>query len=91
MPGFDGTGPMGMGPMTGGARGLCNPYAQGYARRGSGPWPGWGRGRGRGFRHIYWATGLPGWMRSGPAGPWDSPLAAPYGREREIEFLFNIR
>ena len=23
MPGFDGTGPMGMGPMTGGGRGLC--------------------------------------------------------------------
>ncbi len=26
MPGFDGTGPVGMGPMTGGARGWCNPY-----------------------------------------------------------------
>jgi hypothetical protein len=26
MPGFDGTGPMGMGPMTGGGRGFCNPY-----------------------------------------------------------------
>ena len=25
MPGFDGTGPNGMGPMTGGARGFCNP------------------------------------------------------------------
>lgn len=25
MPGFDGTGPMGQGPMTGGARGPCNP------------------------------------------------------------------
>ena len=25
MPGFDGTGPNGMGPMTGGGRGLCNP------------------------------------------------------------------
>ena len=33
MPGLDGTGPMGMGPMTGGARGWCNPYsplARGY-------------------------------------------------------------
>ena len=30
MPGFDGTGPRGMGPMTGGGRGFCNPYyAQG--------------------------------------------------------------
>lgn len=26
MPGFDGTGPRGMGPMTGGGRGWCNPY-----------------------------------------------------------------
>lgn len=26
MPGFDGTGPMGLGPMTGGGRGFCNPY-----------------------------------------------------------------
>ena len=26
MPGLDGTGPRGMGPMTGGARGRCNPY-----------------------------------------------------------------
>jgi hypothetical protein len=25
MPGFDGTGPGGMGPMTGGGRGYCNP------------------------------------------------------------------
>ena len=29
MPGFDGTGPRGMGPMTGGARGFCNPYYAG--------------------------------------------------------------
>lgn len=27
MPGFNGTGPGGMGPMTGGARGWCNPYS----------------------------------------------------------------
>lgn len=26
MPGLDRTGPSGRGPMTGGARGLCNPY-----------------------------------------------------------------
>jgi hypothetical protein len=29
MPAFDGTGPMGMGPMTGGGRGWCNPYYAG--------------------------------------------------------------
>lgn len=26
MPGFDGTGPRGLGPMTGGGRGFCSPY-----------------------------------------------------------------
>ena len=26
MPGFDGTGPRGIGPMTGGGRGFCSPY-----------------------------------------------------------------
>jgi hypothetical protein len=30
MPGFDGTGPRGMGPMTGGGRGWCNPYGPVY-------------------------------------------------------------
>lgn len=43
MPGFDGTGPAGMGPMTGGGRGWClypagyNPYSPLYA--GYGPYP----------------------------------------------------
>ena len=32
MPGFDGTGPRGMGPMTGGGRGLCSPGGVGVAR-----------------------------------------------------------
>ena len=51
MPGFDRTGPMGEGPMTGGARGRCNPATAGtipfYAGR-----YGYGRGLGlrRGFR-----------------------------------------
>jgi hypothetical protein len=36
MPGFDGTGPAGMGPMTGGARGWCNPYSRAYT--GYGPY-----------------------------------------------------
>lgn len=33
MPGFDGTGPGGMGPMTGGGRGRCNPYSPFYLCR----------------------------------------------------------
>jgi len=36
MPGFDGTGPGGMGPMTGGGRGFCNPLGGGAAYRGYG-------------------------------------------------------
>jgi uncharacterized protein DUF5320 len=49
MPRFDRTGPMGSGPMTGGARGLCNPANAGYNARFTG---GYGRGVGlrRGFR-----------------------------------------
>ncbi len=42
MPGFDGTGPMGMGPMTGGGRGFCSPYSPLRAAAGFTPpayWP----------------------------------------------------
>lgn len=35
MPGFDGTGPRGMGPMTGGGRGFCSPWGRGVR---TGPW-----------------------------------------------------
>ena len=41
MPGFDGTGPRGMGPMTGGGRGYCSP--RGF-RAGRAPYGGRGRG-----------------------------------------------
>ena len=40
MPGLDGTGPMGMGPMTGGARGWCNPYGPMYGAPRFGMWGG---------------------------------------------------
>ncbi len=78
MPRGDRTGPLGLGAMTGRGAGYCsgfdmpgfmNPIAgRGagmYAGRGRG---GWGRhfgGGGRGWRHMYYATGLPGWMRYG--------------------------
>ena len=87
MPGFDGTGPMGMGSMTGGGRGPCNPYGKSIGRGGSNPRVGWGYGRGRGHRHMFWTTGLPGWMRYGSAGPWRTPSATPYTREQEAGFL----
>jgi len=41
MPGLNGTGPRGMGPMTGGARGLCTRYQPIYGSYGN-PW--FGRG-----------------------------------------------
>jgi len=51
MPGFDQSGPIGAGPMTGGRRGLCNPANAGYDFRFDGMF-GLGRGMrfGRGFR-----------------------------------------
>jgi Family of unknown function (DUF5320) len=78
MPGFDRTGPMGSGPMTGGARGRCNPaaagtipaFAGGYSygrglalRRGCRGAYGYGRIRGRGYGRGF------GWYppASGPA------------------------
>jgi hypothetical protein len=79
MPRFDGTGPMGAGSMTGGARGFCNPAASGYPRpfgrgmgfgRGSrggyGPGMGMRRGFGRGFGGCRWYP-----PASGPAYPAD--------------------
>lgn len=46
MPGFDGTGPGGMGPMTGGGRGFCSPLAgrryYAFPRRTPYAYPGYG-------------------------------------------------
>jgi len=74
MPRGDGTGPMGLGPMTGRAAGYCAGYEiPGYmnplfGRGGFGR--GWfGRGGGRGWRNWYYATGLPGWSRAQYAYP----------------------
>ena len=61
MPGFDGRGPEGIGPMTGGGRGYCavpEDGAAGIVRRG------FRRGGGRGRRNRYYSTGLTGWQRA---------------------------
>lgn len=62
MPRGDGTGPMGMGPMTGRGAGYCAGFAApGYMNSTSGY--GVGFGRGRGFRRMYYRTGMPGWAQ----------------------------
>jgi len=53
MPGRDGTGPTGYGPMAGGRRGFCGDAA-----------PSLGRGGGRGHRNQFDASGLTGWQRA---------------------------
>ncbi len=66
MPGFDGTGPVGVGPLTGRRRGRCGSdteLRQAFCgaqpiRRGSGI-----GGYGRGHRWQYLETGLPRWAR----------------------------
>lgn len=55
MPGFDGTGPMGRGRMTGGRRGRCATPAGGESCCGRG---------GHGHRDQFHATGLYGWQRA---------------------------
>lgn len=77
MPRGDGTGPAGMGPMTGRAAGYCAGYAVPGFMNPTGGRGYWGRGRGggRGWRHWYYATGLPGWARGGMGYPaWGGPV-----------------
>ena len=61
MPGGNGMGPMGMGPMTGGGRGFCTRSAG--TSRGVGRLGGQG---GRGRRNQFYATGLTGRQRMYP-------------------------
>jgi len=71
MPRGDRTGPMGMGPLTGRGAGFCagprSPLFGRFFRGGYGRGAGFGGG-GRGWRHMFYATGLPGWMRFGRGG-----------------------
>ena len=92
MPRVDGTGPRGMGPMTGHGAGYCagfvmpdneNPIpGRGFGMsfgRGRGAWS-WRCGGGRGWRNMFYATGQPGWMRFG---------ATPVDAEMEKQALKN--
>jgi hypothetical protein len=105
MPRGDRTGPAGMGPMSGRAAGYCAGYGvPGYANpmfaagpSGAGPW-GAGRrggGGGRGHRHMFWATGMPGWQREAVGFPGGYPFVpqgpAPYYGPTPEEELAGLR
>ena len=70
MPRGDGTGPAGLGPMTGRALGYCAGYSvPGYMnpvgrRSFYGRYIGRGIFGGRGYRNWFYQTGLPGWYRA---------------------------
>jgi len=79
MPRGDGTGPMGMGPMTGRAAGFCAGFGTpGYMNAG----PGWGGGRGFGRgRGLGRGRGWAGWARPGRGfGMRAGWYGMPYGR-----------
>ena len=96
MPYGDGSGPAGMGPMTGRATGFCAGYSvPGYVNRFQDS-PRYGRGGGgKGHRNRYYATGLPGWSRARMNYPaWGGFTAPPpnvpeMSPEREADMLKN--
>jgi len=79
MPGFNGTGPRGLGPMTGGGRGFC-----------AIPLPGsWPTYLGRGAYPPYGVPwGMP-YYEAGPTTPGAVPFAPRMTREEELDFLKN--
>ena len=86
MPRNNGTGPAGLGPMTGRGAGFCaGNSVPGYAN----PMPGQGvfgmglgRGRARGMRNGYWATGVSGWTRVNSE---NLPLFHPISNQRFLK------
>lgn len=91
MPRGDGTGPAGLGPMTGRAAGFCagfpvpgymNPVGR-FGRRaaGYGRGPGLGLGAGRGWRWRYYATGLP--FRARGYYPFDPAAVYPAAEDEQ--------
>jgi hypothetical protein len=73
MPGLDGTGPMGLGPMTGGGKGFCSPWGIGATRRMYG-FPRW-----TGYAYPYYGPG--------PLFIGATPFAPQMTREQELDLL----
>ena len=91
MPGGDGTGPVGRGPMTGRAAGFCagsqtpgftNPGGIGYGRG-----LGFGRSRGRGFRREYLGRSRGFWWRGYSPEQYYPPAPS---RDEEKTYLENM-
>jgi hypothetical protein len=84
MPRGDGTGPLGLGPMTGRAAGYCAGYpVPGFAN----PWGGyrfWGRGGGLGFGRGFGYLAVPGF-----ANPWVGRRFWGRGRGRGFGRVFG--
>jgi len=79
MPGFNGTGPLGMGPMTGGGRGFC-----------AVPVPvNWSTYRGRATYPSYGVPcGMP-YYRTRYSNPNTTPFVSQIPHEQELDFLRN--
>jgi hypothetical protein len=87
MPGGNGRGPAGMGPMTGWGRGSCASPAtagQPFAGRGFGRG---GGGGGRGWRNQFYATGLTGRQRAYPTQPTLDPKEQTALLKEQAEYL----
>jgi hypothetical protein len=87
MPGFDGTGPRGMGPMTGGGRGFCSPWGLGSAYglgRGM-PYPRYGIPYGFPYGGTPYAGATP--YSYGGVPPGANPYASPMSGAQELDFL----
>jgi hypothetical protein len=81
---------MGMGPMTGRGAGFCAGFnVPGFLNRGFGLF-GQGRGGragGRGWRNMFYATGLTGWQRAAMGAPAVPAATAMPTAEAEKQFL----
>ena len=102
MPGGDRTGPVGLGPMTGRAAGICagNTVPGSVSAPGGRGFRGGGGGRGRhGRRNRFYATGLTGWQRAeastpafgsgtvAPDAPAGSGAPSAVSKEQELDLL----
>jgi len=87
MPGRDGTGPMGLGPMTGRGAGLCAGLYAGYTALRY-IYPRLGGGFGRGCRRMAYSADTLGWGRAAYSG-YNPPADEKEHLNQEAELLKN--